>query len=707
MRDSIAGIREALRLTTISDSIIWGNANFQTRSDLAISSDGRAYTVQNLHYAASLLEAHAEKRDTGLPAGEGVPRANRILEKILGFVTAGTHQSAEAGSVEIPRVHGLRADPLSEWRARQDVMSVLMFLHIHADRLGLSPSALAQVDRVLALILASEEQSRESKSPVVRGRSLRDAEPKPFRDAPPSLESLKRKLPGGYHWVQALTAIADFPDLDWPIPVPKTCPVLDICDERKCYAAPRGSTERTIAVKFFRGDWKPLPAPRPLPVIFVSGWQAQLTNLKQKKSGYGFTGEQSFSTAPPPTSMPGGGDHPLPPPPLFSAGWSVPRDFPGLVNHLRRAGYPHARFRMSHPADHIQIAVDELYGVVELAKKVFQVDKVILVGHSRGGLIVRKYILDRWTHDQTIDVAKVITYGTPHLGAQLANVGEEVIINGVLMGLAGPIIATNLNLLLDAIDLIPEAGPQITNEIESAMVGALADLMAPILDSWRAFFESGEELKTNSPFIAALNDAYAAQVVPRDERLISLWEAIDHVLIAGTSPSFFKAYVGSWWPLDPVGISLLQLGDICFHTAKMWGAQFQIPYHCWHWHWYWHPLLDFLPGVSSDLDAAISIAAGGPTIVKAFHDDLGDGVVETTSALAEGVAGNIRRTQFKLQHFNIKTNDEVSGHHEAPSSYQVVVKPWELLFVELGVPFSETTRCEGAELRPEWGGPSY
>jgi hypothetical protein len=79
-------IRELIndrRLAVLAEAIIWGNAYFNPKTGLAVASNGKAYTVSNLHYAASLLEAVSEGRDIELDKEDARTRATAILSKIL------------------------------------------------------------------------------------------------------------------------------------------------------------------------------------------------------------------------------------------------------------------------------------------------------------------------------------------------------------------------------------------------------------------------------------------------------------------------------------------------------------------------------------------------------------------------------------------------------------------------------------------------
>ncbi len=69
---------------------------------------------------------------------------------------------------------------------------------------------------------------------------------------------------------------------------------------------------------------------------------------------------------------------------------------------------------------------------VELVRQATGSDRVILVGHSMGGLAIREYLqrrnpdgTHRWWHRSDHGVAAAVTYGTPHLGSNSTLIGFE------------------------------------------------------------------------------------------------------------------------------------------------------------------------------------------------------------------------------------------------------------------------------------------
>lgn len=697
MRISVRQQMNDQRLAVLSRMIIWGNACFQSKIGLAVASNRAAYTVSNLHYAASLLEALSEGHDIELADSHARVRANAILIKILKPIALEPKSKRRVRSkrgIFIPRIFGSRTARLGELRIAADVASVLVYLNQHSNRLGLTTAAAAQVKRALAAIVQTQVQA----SATPKKRQSRKRGGGKLSDAELELRKFEKSLPPDYHWSQSVQGLTNFGEANllckWPFPTLQfrcTGPLVP-CRELCCLVAARGSTTPTIPTLFYKGDWKSRLG-RMLPVILIGGWDVQI--IQSASGSPGFTTESRYSIYPPAYSpSPGAGKHDYPPPLVdLEPHLSPEKDFPGLASKLRAAGYDHVRFSQSHPGDEIQISVDELYGVIDKTMELYGVDKVILVGHSRGGLIARKCIVDRWTYKQTVDVEKLITYSSPHLGAQLADLGEDIIIEISLSLL--PVIGPFIQSMMDLIGTIPGVGSFVKSQIQAQMIDLLAQHLPPGLDTVRAFLESGDELKTTANFILQLNHAYSAPVVPVGNTVLPLWEVIDHVLIAGTSPTYLKLYLGAWLQnFDALSIAEALAPNVDWVSHKVWdGVYVSTPELYWLWDWTWHQVFDAFADLSPEFDALATAATGVPTEVLAYHPGLGDMVVEKWSSLAETVKGKIRRSEFKLNHFTIKANDEAHTLHEAPGGQHVTVNPWQLLFLELGLPFNQASGC--------------
>jgi pimeloyl-ACP methyl ester carboxylesterase len=91
-----------------------------------------------------------------------------------------------------------------------------------------------------------------------------------------------------------------------------------------------------------------------------------------------------------------------------------------LFDDLRLKGYPVITWSQKRPAGPIGSAASELNEIVRIAYKLTKAG-IILIGHSRGGLIGRKYLLRR---DRSIKA--LITISTPHKGSSLARVVNYV-----------------------------------------------------------------------------------------------------------------------------------------------------------------------------------------------------------------------------------------------------------------------------------------
>jgi pimeloyl-ACP methyl ester carboxylesterase len=61
--------------------------------------------------------------------------------------------------------------------------------------------------------------------------------------------------------------------------------------------------------------------------------------------------------------------------------------------------------------------------IIDAVKEINKINKVILVGHSMGGLAIREYIRSYYQHD----VAKIVTIGSPHYGSNLSDIPLDYI----------------------------------------------------------------------------------------------------------------------------------------------------------------------------------------------------------------------------------------------------------------------------------------
>jgi len=89
-----------------------------------------------------------------------------------------------------------------------------------------------------------------------------------------------------------------------------------------------------------------------------------------------------------------------------------------LFDALRVKEYPTITWSQERPAGTIDSVVVELKEVVKIAKKMTK-EGVVLIGHSRGGLIGRKYLMRK---DKSIKV--LITISTPHKGSSVAKIAN-------------------------------------------------------------------------------------------------------------------------------------------------------------------------------------------------------------------------------------------------------------------------------------------
>jgi pimeloyl-ACP methyl ester carboxylesterase len=90
------------------------------------------------------------------------------------------------------------------------------------------------------------------------------------------------------------------------------------------------------------------------------------------------------------------------------------RRLKSLFHDLKGKGYPVVAWSQRSPSQTVLVSVDELKNVISLAKA-SSGKGVILIGHSRGGLVARKYL-----EEKEGDVIGLITISTPHHGSNMA-----------------------------------------------------------------------------------------------------------------------------------------------------------------------------------------------------------------------------------------------------------------------------------------------
>jgi len=141
---------------------------------------------------------------------------------------------------------------------------------------------------------------------------------------------------------------------------------------------------------------------------------------------------------------------------------------------------------------------------VAFAKEEYSADRVILVGHSRGGLVCRGYLR---RHRDNPDVAALVTAGTPHKGTRLVTLDDRLL-GLVANGVAG---------------LLPVPGSKL-------LVKAVIHLVRRL---WLSHIASTEELERwGAP------GGYLRQLIPESQL-----DAVRYIAIAGVQPTMSKVAI--------------------------------------------------------------------------------------------------------------------------------------------------------------------
>jgi len=163
-----------------------------------------------------------------------------------------------------------------------------------------------------------------------------------------------------------------------------------------------------------------------------------------------------------------------------------------LYDDLMEKGHPVLTWSQKRPAGPIDSAVIELDEIVRLAANLTK-SGIILVGHSRGGLIARKYLM---VNNRAM--RGLITISTPHRGSSVAGFSKYV----------APLVS------------------MITPVIPAGEKGTLAFSVKRILEFLRS--KALKELLPESDFFKSLNDG------PFDH--------ISYVSVGGTDPTLFTVF---------------------------------------------------------------------------------------------------------------------------------------------------------------------
>jgi len=99
----------------------------------------------------------------------------------------------------------------------------------------------------------------------------------------------------------------------------------------------------------------------------------------------------------------------------------IPVTINNLWNALRDKEYNLLCWSQRRPVGPISAAVEELGEVMTITKQTFPCNAIAFIGHSRGGLIARKFM-----ENNCPEIKALITISTPHSGSSLAHLGKYI-----------------------------------------------------------------------------------------------------------------------------------------------------------------------------------------------------------------------------------------------------------------------------------------
>ena len=137
--------------------------------------------------------------------------------------------------------------------------------------------------------------------------------------------------------------------------------------------------------------------------------------------------------------------------------WSVvpdqPKDVVGWRQAVQQAGYRTAAYSQVGPRDLLAPAVQELGDVMTHLRVRYPGTPVVLLAHSRGGLLARKFLKDNAANAALVgSIAGLITLHSPHHGSTLANVANTLNTVVTALSMVNPVLASVMSGVRDEVN---------------------------------------------------------------------------------------------------------------------------------------------------------------------------------------------------------------------------------------------------------------
>jgi pimeloyl-ACP methyl ester carboxylesterase len=178
-----------------------------------------------------------------------------------------------------------------------------------------------------------------------------------------------------------------------------------------------------------------------------------------------------------------------------------PKCLETLFNDLKLRKYPVVTWSQRRPSGPIDSVVSEVEEIIKLAKELTKAG-IILVGHSRGGLIGRKYLFQK----KEPLVKGLITISSPHQGSSVARL----------------------------VCYLKPLASFISPFFSKAEKGTLSSTIKNVLDFLKS--RALKELLPQSSFLKSLKDGPL--------------EWISYISLSGTKPTLFSLYRWHWDPVS-------------------------------------------------------------------------------------------------------------------------------------------------------------